>query len=79
MGHHARFVQRGLPVGQHQVAIPQVAVHRLALAGLGCSRTRTRQQLLCDRVPLLQAATSLLMHPLYDSLPWVQHMRFQLL
>jgi hypothetical protein len=64
VGHHARLVQRRLPVGQHHVAVAQVAVHRLALAGLGGGRTRARQQLLGDRVPFLQARrrTSLLGH-----------------
>jgi hypothetical protein len=55
VGHHARLVQRRLPVGQHQVAVAQVAVNGLALARLGGSCACARQQLLCNRIPLLLA------------------------
>lgn len=30
--HETRLVQCRLPVGQHQIAIPQVAVHNLAIS-----------------------------------------------
>ena len=59
MRHHARLVQRGLAVGQHQVPVLQSAVHNLAAAfavaaaGSGAG-AGTRQQLLGNGVPLLQ-------------------------
>ena len=59
MGHEAWLVQGGLPIGEHDVVVPQVAVHRLSPDALPAAlrrqqRALPRQQLLCHRLSLLQ-------------------------